>query len=121
MGARRNRNTRAAHCNGKQKWKAMTYWGFEENGFFVKAHESGDWIVFRPSQSGTHSESDCAFPAGVDGLGCAIARVLYLARGAGRGTAVEGMRLAESHTAKARGHGARNRAALAALDSMFAK
>jgi hypothetical protein len=99
----------------------MTYWVFEENGFFVKAHDSGDWIVFRPSESGTHSESDCAFPAGVDGLGCAIARAMYLAGRAGRGMAAEAMRMAESHMAKARGHGARNRAALAALDSMFAK
>jgi hypothetical protein len=99
----------------------VAYWAYEENGFFVKAHESGDWIVFRPSQSGTHSESDCAFPAGVDGLGCAIARAMYLARGPGRGMAAEAMRLAESHMAKARAHGARNRAALAALDSMFTK
>jgi hypothetical protein len=90
---------------------------FEENGFFVKAHESGDWIVFRPSKSGTHSESDCAFDAGPDGLGLAIARALYLSRGPGRGLAAEAMRFAESYMAKARSHGARNRAALAAFDA----
>jgi hypothetical protein len=92
---------------------------FEENGFFVKAHESGDWIVFRPSDSGTHSVSDCAFDAGPDGLGLAIARALYLSRGPGRGQAAEAMRLAESYLSKARSHGARNRAALAAFDAEF--
>jgi hypothetical protein len=70
---------------------------FEENGYFVKAHESGDWIVFRPSESGTHSVSGCAFDAGQDGLGLAIARALYLSRGPGRGLAAEAMRLAESY------------------------
>jgi hypothetical protein len=98
----------------------MAHWAYEENGFFVKAHESGDWVVFRPSRSDTHSESDCAFPAGVDGLGLAIARAMYLARGkGGRGLAAEAVALAESYMNRARAHGARNRAALADLDAAF--
>jgi hypothetical protein len=98
----------------------MTHWVYEENGVYVRAHESGGWIVFRPSRAGTHVESDCAFPAGVDGLGLAIARAMYLARGkGGRGMAAEAVALAESYIAKARSYGVRNRAALAALDSLF--
>jgi hypothetical protein len=98
----------------------MSFLVYEDNGVYVKARESGDWIVFRPARSGTHVESDCAFPAGVDGLGLAIARAMYLARGkGGRGMAAEAVNLAESYMAKAKSHGARNRAALAALDSMF--
>jgi len=98
----------------------MTDWVYEESGVYVKAHESGDWIVFRPVRAGTHVESDCAFPAGVDGLGCAIARAMYLARGkGGRGMVAEAVSFAESYIAKAKSHAARMRAAQAALDSMF--
>lgn len=70
---------------------------YEENGFYVSERSSGDWVVFRPSGSGTHAVSDSAYPAGADGLSLAIARVLYLARGSGRGMAAEAMRLAKSH------------------------
>ena len=92
---------------------------FEENGVFVESHESGGWIVFRPSDSGTHAVTDSAYGAGLDGLSCAIARAMHLARGAGRGIAQEAARLAEAYMAKARSHGARNRAALAAFDAEF--
>lgn len=92
---------------------------YEESGFYVKAHDSGDWIVFRPSQSGTHSVSDCAFGPGIDGLSCAIARVIYLARGGGRGMAAEAQALAESYMTKARATGSRNRDALASFDAEF--
>lgn len=91
---------------------------FEENGVFVESHESGGWVVFRPSQSGTHAQSDSAYPAGVDGLGLAIARALYLSRGAGR-HASEAMRLASEYMAKAKSYGRDMRAALAAFDSEF--
>lgn len=70
---------------------------YEENGFYVSERNSGDWVVFRPSGSGTHVISDSAYPAGEDGLSVAIARVLYLARGPGRGMASEAMRLAQAH------------------------
>ena len=70
---------------------------YEENGFYVSARRSGDWVVFRPSGSGTHVISDSAYPASADGLSVAIARVLYLARGPGRGMAAEAMRLAQAH------------------------
>lgn len=92
---------------------------FEENGYFVKAHESGDWIVFRPSQSGTHAVSDSAYPAGVDGLSIAICYTLYLARGSQRGQAAESMRLAAAYMNKAKSHGRNMRAALAAFDAGF--
>lgn len=68
---------------------------YEENGFYVSVRSSGDWVVFRPSGSGTHVISDSAYPAGVNGLSLAIARVLYLARGPGRGMASEAMRVAQ--------------------------
>lgn len=70
---------------------------YEENGFYVSARSSGDWVVFRPSGSGTHVTSDSAYPAGEDGLSVAIARVLYLARGPSRGMAGEAMRIARQH------------------------
>jgi hypothetical protein len=91
---------------------------FEENGIFVEAHESGDWIVFRPSRSGTHAESDSAYAAGIDGLGLAIIRALYLARGPGR-HAAEAMRLASEYMAKAKSHGRVMRDAMAAFDAEF--
>ena len=71
---------------------------YEENGFYVSVRSSGDWVVFRPSDSGTHVVSDSAYPAGEDGLSLAIARVLYLARGPGRGMASEAMRVAQQRT-----------------------
>jgi hypothetical protein len=92
---------------------------FEENGAFVEAHDSGDWIVFRPSKSGTYSESDSAYPAGVDGLSVAICRALYIARGPQRGLAAESMRLASDYMNKARKHGRNASAALAAFDAGF--
>jgi hypothetical protein len=92
---------------------------FEQNGAYVKQDQSGQWVVFRPSQSGTYAESDCAFPAGVDGLSCAIARAMYIAGGARRGIAKDALQLAQNYLAKAKAHGARNRAALAALDTLF--
>jgi len=91
---------------------------FEENGIFVKAHESGDWIVFRPSKSGTHAESDSAYPAGIDGLSLAIARALYLSRGPGR-HAGEAMRLATEYMDKAKAKGKAMRDSLAAFDAEF--
>ena len=58
---------------------------FEENGFSVQRDDrTGAHTVFRPSGSGTHSESDSSYGLGVDGAGMAIARAMYLARGAGR-------------------------------------
>ena len=92
---------------------------FEENGIFVEAHDSGDWMVFRPSRSGTHAESDSAYPAGVDGLGLAIARAMYIARGPERGAAREAMRLASEHMAKAKSRGRAMRDAMAAFDAEF--
>ena len=92
---------------------------FEEDGIFVKAHESGDWIVFRPSRSGTHAESDSAYGAGIDGLGLAIARAIYLSRGAGRGQAREAMRLASEAMGKAKSHGRDMRDAMASFDAEF--
>lgn len=92
---------------------------FEENGIFVKEHGTGGWIVFRPSASGTHAASDSAYAAGADGLSVAIARALYLSRGPERGQAAEAVRLAADHIAKAKNHGARMRAALAAFDAEF--
>jgi len=92
---------------------------FEENGFFVKAHESGDWVVFRPSCSGTHAESDSAYPAGVDGLSIAIARAMYLARGPERGAAKEAMHLASEYMAKGAAHGRKMRDAMAAFGAEF--
>lgn len=98
----------------------MTRWVYEAGGCYVAAQPCGGWVVFRPSRSGTYAESDSAFPAGVDGLGCAIARVMYLARGTGgRGLAVEAQKTAESLLAKGKALGARNRAALAAFDADF--
>ena len=92
---------------------------FEENGIFVKAHESGDWIVFRPSRSGTLAESDSAYAAGMDGLGIAIARALYLSRGPERGQAKEAMRLASEYMSKGMNHGRAMRDAMASFDAEF--
>lgn len=92
---------------------------FEENGFFVKQHESGDWIVFRPSTSGTHAESDSAFPAGLDGLSIAIARALCISRGAQPGQAKEAMQIASEYMGKAKQHGRNMRDAIAAFDADF--
>jgi hypothetical protein len=78
---------------------------YEEVGVFVQSNDSGDWVVFRPSRAGTHAESDSAYPAGVDGLGLAISRAIYLARGPERGAAKAAMRLASEYTAKAKNHG----------------
>jgi len=92
---------------------------FEENGFFVKQHESGDWIVFCPSTSGTHAESDSAYASGSDGLSIAIARALYLSRGAKRGHAKEAMQIASEYMGKAKQHGRKMRDAVAAFDADF--
>ena len=92
---------------------------YEESGAFVKVHESGDGIVFRPSKSGSYSEIDSAYIAGVDGLSVAICRALYIARGPQRGLAAESMRLASDYMNKARKHGRCARAALAAFDAGF--
>lgn len=91
---------------------------FSESGFFVESNQGGDWIVFRPSASGTHAVSDSAYAAGIDGLSCAIARAMYLSRGPGR-HASEALALAESYMAKAKSHGAEMRAALADFDAEF--
>ncbi len=92
---------------------------FEENGFFVQSNDAGDWIVFRPSRAGTHAESDSAYDAGIDGLGLAIARAMYLARGPQRGAAREAVALAESYMARAKSHGRAMRDAMANFDAEF--
>jgi hypothetical protein len=92
---------------------------YEESGAFVTTHPNGGWLVYRPSKSGTHSEIDSAYVAGVDGLSVAICRALYIARGPQRGLAAESMRLASDYMSKARKHGRNARAALAAFDAGF--
>lgn len=90
----------------------MQNWAYEESGRYVAARADGAWTVYRPAKSGTHAESDSTYPAGADGLGLAIARVMYLARGkGGRDMAQEARALAESWMAKGKTLGARNRAA----------
>lgn len=57
------------------------HWLYEEGGNYVDHKRAdGSYTVFRPSKSGTHAAADSTY--GV--LSVAIARVLYLARGAGR-------------------------------------
>ena len=98
----------------------MQDWAYEESGCYVAARADGAWTVYRPAKSGTHAESDSTYPAGADGLGLAIARAMYLARGkGGRDMAQEARALAESWMAKGKALGARNRAALAAFDAEF--
>jgi hypothetical protein len=92
---------------------------FEENGVFVQPNEAGDWVVFRPSRAGTHAESDSAYSAGINGLGIAIARAMYLARGPERGQAKEAMRLANEAMSKAKSHGRAMRDAMASFDAEF--
>lgn len=76
---------------------------FEEDGFSVQRHTTtGVHTVFRPARSGTHAESDSAYPAGLDGAGLAVARALYLARGPGM-HAREAVRIA-AETAPLGGH-----------------
>ena len=65
------------------KMRQSSSWAYEEGGHYVTLEPVG-WTVWRPSVSGTHVVSDCAFPATDDGKALAIARVLYLARGPGR-------------------------------------
>lgn len=93
---------------------------FEENGFYVALSDQGTVAtVFRPSRSGTHTESDSSYEAGPDGLSCAVARVLYLSRGLGRYRAEEAVRIvADFHQAAAR-HGRKMRDAAAAFDAEF--
>ena len=63
--------------------RRSSVWAYEEGGCYVTLEPVG-WTVCRPSASGTHVVSDCAFPATEDGKTLAIARVLYLVRGPGR-------------------------------------
>lgn len=60
---------------------------WEENGIYV----TKDFIVFYPSESGTHVETDSAYTS----LDLALCRALYLSRGPGR-HAKEAMRLAST-------------------------
>lgn len=53
----------------------------ETGGFFVARNRRGNaLVVFRPSRSGTHAESDSAYCNTPNGLSIAIARCDYLAR-----------------------------------------
>ena len=92
---------------------------YENNGIFVDTDASGSFVVFRPSDSGTHSVSDSRYASGPDGLSLAICRALYLADGPRRGQAMESVRLANEILSKAKSKAKTMRDALASFDAEF--
>jgi len=94
---------------------------YEKNGFFVQQDQSGNWTVYRHSKSGTHSESDSAYPAGIDGLSLAVCRAMYLAghKAQGKSLAHDAMAMPGDISGKARKMAQDRRAALAAFDAEF--
>ena len=92
---------------------------YENKGYFVDMNGNGDFVVFRPSDSGTHSVSDSCYASGPDGLGLAICRAMYLADGPRRGQATEAVRLASDVFSKAKSKSRIMADALASFDAEF--
>lgn len=92
---------------------------YENKGVFVDTDGNGDFVVFRPSDSGTHSVSDSCYASGPDGLSLAICRAMYLADGPRRGQAKDAMQLASDIMKKAKSKSRKMADALASFDAEF--